>query len=143
MVQKALYKPWITHLQESMVVDDMLNHHAGGVATSNCNHFSPLNNLSSKCPQIPISIGDNMGESTESSIFSTMEGSSSMLFNGDCVGFEGTNQQFGGFSVSVPQDMLQANVSRGIGFPFSLLYDTNDDDDAWKSTMQWDSPLMF
>lgn len=125
--------------------------------------YKPINSSStiSKSSQIPVSDGD-----LADNLFYTLEATGptkctvdvgSMLSNSDYIGFEEPNQQqqYSGFSISLPQDM-QANigteiigaeeqgwrknqletVGRTIGFPFSL-----PPNDAWKAPLAWDSPL--
>lgn len=140
MAQKALSRPWIHHLQESMVADiltqggancydqlspENLSSTAENISSINFSasdipSYKPINVPVSKSPQIPVSNGD-FGERF---IFSTLETSSSMLLNPDCTGFEGANQQISGFSMSVPQADMQGSINtetgRAFGFPFSL-----------------------
>ncbi|KAJ1399714.1 NAC domain [Sesbania bispinosa] len=114
--------------------------------------YKPINSSStiSKSSQIPVSDGDL----ADNLIFYTPEATGPT--NPDYIGFEEPNQQqYSGFSISLPQDM-QANigteiigaeeqgwrknqletVGRTIGFPFSL-----PPNDAWKAPLAWDSPL--
>ena len=130
--------------------------------------YRPINSstVSKSSQQIPISNGDL----DDNFIFYTLEAtgltkctvdaSSTMLSNPECIGFEEPNQQqYSGFSISLPHDMQpnmatdteeqgwrknpcpvqlnQYETGRTIGFPFSL-----PPNDAWNkatATVAWDS----
>ncbi|WJX65608.1 hypothetical protein P8452_50249 [Trifolium repens] len=146
---------------------------------SNTNNFSaldfptykPINNINtiSKSSQIPCSNGDIV----DNLMFYTLEANgstkcpiddSSILSNTNYIGFEDTNNQYSGFSISVPQDMqpningleteqleeqgwrkniqdqMQLNqwdnLGKTIDFPFSL----SPNFDALRTSGIWDSP---
>lgn len=163
-VQKALSHPWISQLPGSMVFDLLTkgasynqfsseNIGSSNGNNNNNNNFSVLdipptytqqisNNSStiSKPSQINVS---NNGDFGDNLIFQTLEATSptnciydatSLLSNTDFIGFEETNQQFSGFSISLPNDM-QTNewesAGRTIGFPFNL-----SPNDAWMGLTQ-------
>jgi hypothetical protein len=145
---------------------------------SNSNNFSaldfptykPINNINtiSKSSHIPCSNGDIV----DNLMFYTLEANgstkcpiddSSILSNTNYIGFEDTNNQYSGFSISLPQDMqpnigleteqleeqgwrkniqdqMQLNqwdnLGKTIDFPFSL----SPNFDALRTSGIWDSP---
>lgn len=75
---------------------------------------------------------------------------SSILSNTNYIGFEDANNQYNGFSISLPQDMQPnivniqdqmqlnqwENLGRTIEFPFNL----SPSFDALRTSVTWDSP---
>ncbi|XP_061346166.1 protein FEZ [Gastrolobium bilobum] len=102
--------------------------------------YKPINSSTvSKSSQIPVSDGDL----ADNFIFYTLEATgptkctvdaSSMLSNPDYIGFEEPNQEYSGFSISLPQDM-QANMGIEIG----------EEEQGWRKNQnqvqfnQWDT----
>ncbi|WKA04626.1 hypothetical protein VitviT2T_022642 [Vitis vinifera] len=125
--------------------------------------YKAINPAACKPSMFPI---PNAGDLQNSSMFLPLEvpGSSPGLLNlplgSDSIDFGGPQQQFNGFSISLPED-LQGNIHTGeedtgfrksasagqannpcgnirsIGFPFSLPSNVAD---PWKLNLPWDSP---
>lgn len=105
--------------------------------------YKPIinSNTVTKSQQIPVSDGDL----ADNLMFYTLEPTGPT--NPDYIGFEEPSQNYGGFSISLPQDMQpnitqvqlnqwESTVERTIGFPFNL-----PSNEAWKSALaSWDSP---
>lgn len=120
-------------------------------------NYKPINNINtiSKSSQIQVPNGDII----DNLMFYTLEANgstkctiddSSILSNTNYIGFEDVNNQYNGFSISLPQDMQPnivniqdqmqlnqwENLGRTIEFPFNL----SPSFDALRTSVTWDSP---
>ncbi|CAK8533518.1 unnamed protein product [Lathyrus sativus] len=142
-----------------------INEHELQQVTNTNNNFSdsdfptykPINNNNTipKSSQISLPNGDIVDNlmfynlEANGSTKCTIDNDCTILSNTNYIGFEDTNNQYNGFSISLPQDMQQPNIQdqmqlndqwenlgRTIEFPFNL----SPNFDASRTNVTWDIP---
>ncbi|XP_058773220.1 protein FEZ isoform X2 [Vicia villosa] len=118
--------------------------------------YKPINNINtiSKSSQIQVPNGDIIDNlmfynlEANGSTKCTIDNDCSILSNTNYIGFEDTNNQYNGFSISLPQDMQPniqdqmelnnqwENLGRTIEFPFNL----SPNFDSLRTSGIWDIP---